>query len=478
MSQPPSTSESEERLTSGSGLGPALARPFPSTGVAVSPLLGFAAATAAPASSDTSAGPALPPSRAGAAPLPGYPALAPTFSPFTADPQAALRLAWRVTLAAFATFMALLIGLPLARSWYVNSAIEPRLSAMMPIDGVVYVRRNGLGDWVTARPSENLAVGDVLRTAANARAFVTLFDQSTVLLYPNSTLRILRAEQGRFRPERRSIVLELSDGRARIGVAPPPHPQSSFFQVRTPNAAVHLVEGSYTIDAENRQTQVSTRLGEATAYASGGSAAARSGQRLVVQPGQAPQGALPARRDLLVNGFFTERVSSDRDGPLPAGWQARDTSELNPPGTISLATIPGAVSFQRAGRGHGETVLAQTLDADLWDYEKVTLSATVRVLSHSLSGGGWRGSEYPLMIRVIYRDANGGINPWYHGFYLQNDDGNPVPDGELLPSTDWYHYELNLLSLTPRPLRIQRVEVAALGWDYSSAISEIHIWAE
>jgi ferric-dicitrate binding protein FerR (iron transport regulator) len=474
----PEPSNPAEYPAPGSEAGPARPWPFPRAGATVSPGLGLATATSAPASTDAPARPALAPGPAVSASLPGYPALTPTFSPFTADPQAALRLAWRVMLAAFATFMALLIGIPLARSWYVNSAIEPQSSAMRPIDGVVYIRRNGLGDWVAARPSETLAVGDVLRTAANARAFITLFDQSTVLLYPNSTMRILRAEQGRFRPERRSIVLELSDGWARIGVSPPPDPQSAFFQVRTPTAAVHLAEGSYSINTENQQTQVSTRLGEATAYTSGGSAAARSGQRLVIQPGQAPQGALPARRDLLANGLFTARVSSDRNGLLPAGWQARDTSELNPPGVISLTTIPGAVSFQRTGRGHGETVLAQTLDADLWDYEKVTLSATVRVLSHSLGGGGWRGSEYPLMLRVIYRDANGGINPWYHGFYLQNEDGNPVPDGEQLPSTDWYHFELNLLSLTPRPLRIQRVEVAALGWDYSSAISEIHIWAE
>jgi hypothetical protein len=99
-------------------------------------------------------------------------------------------------------------------------------------------------------------------------------------------------------------------------------------------------------------------------------------------------------------------------------------------------------------------------------------------MSHSLSGGGWAGTEYPLMLRVIYRDATGGKQPWYHGFYLQNDGGYPVVNGERLESTDWRHVEVDLLALIPRPWRIERVEVVASGWDYVSAVREVHLWAE
>jgi hypothetical protein len=402
-----------------------------------------------------------------------YPPLIPTFSTYTASAPAAVRLTWRATIAASALLAVLVVGGPALRRWYVGSAVESRPAQMTSIDGVVFVRRQGTGDWLMAKPDERVDPGDVLRTAANARAFVRLFDQSTVLLYPSSTIQVLRAEQGRFHRERGTVVLDLSGGRARVGVAPAPESGSTFFQLRTPQASMHLQEGSYSADVTDQASQVSVRIGEATAHAAAGSASAGQGQRLVVSGGRAPVGGLPARRDLVENALFAAK-----DGASPAGWTVRDLSEQPPEGTVSMAKIPGAITFERTGSGHGETLIAQSLDVDLWDFEKLTLTANVRVLSHSLSGGGWQGREFPLMLRVIYRDAAGGQTSWYRGFYLQNPDGYPVIDGQRLPSTDWQHVEVNLLELVPRPWRIVRVEVVATGWDYTSAVGEFHLWAE
>lgn len=379
-----------------------------------------------------------------------------------------------MTLAACTALALLVVGTPIVRRWYVGTAVESRPAQMASIDGgVVFVRRQGAGDWLMARPDERVEPGDVLRTAANARAFVKLFDHSTVLLYPASTLQILRAEQGRFHRERAALVLDVSQGRARIGVAPPQESGTLFFQLRTPKVEIHLDEGSYSVDTTNDVSQVSVRIGEATAHTAGGTANARAGQRLVVQGDRAPVGNLPARRDLIENGLF-----SQKDSATPAGWTTRDLSEQPPDGTISSTTIPGAITFERHGQGHGETLISQQLDMDLWDFEKLTLSANVRVLQHSLSGGGWQGREFPLMLRVIYRDNTGGLIPWYRGFYLNNPDELPVIDGQRLPSTDWQRVDVNLLELAPRPWRIARVEVVAMGWDYVSAVGEIHLWAE
>ncbi|MBI3974749.1 MAG: FecR domain-containing protein [Chloroflexi bacterium] len=402
-----------------------------------------------------------------------YTPVVPTFSPYTSSSESAVRLAWRVTLAAFILFVVLVVGVPLAGNWYVNAAIEPRSSEVTPIDGVVFVQRRGGGDWLMANPDERIAPGDALRTAPNARAFVDLFDHSTILLYPDSTLRILRAERGRFRAERSVLVLDLMQGRARIGVAPPPDDGAAFIQLRTPNSQVHLSEGSYSADFGKGTTQVAVRLGEATAYSSHGAAVAKPGQRLLVDAAQPPLGGLPARRDLVENGLFAQR-----DGTLPAGWLFRDRSEQDPPGTIAWSSTAGTVTFERAGGGHGETLISQQLDVDLWDFDKVLLSAKLRVLDHTLSGGGWQGTEYPLLLRVVYRDAQGNVTTWYRGFYLHNQDGYPVRDGELLASTDWHRVDIDLLSLVPRPWRIQRIDVAAMGWNYTSAIGELRVWAE
>jgi len=409
-----------------------------------------------------------------------YAPLVPTFSPHTADAHAAIRLAWRAVLGATALLVAFLIGGPLARSWYVGTAIEPRSAEATSIDGIVYLRRQGAREWTTAGSEVTVQPGDTLRTAANARAFVELFDHSTVLVYPSSTLRVLRAEQGLFLPEKSTIVLDLSNGRARIGVAPHADGTTAFFQVRTPHSSVHLTEGSFSADVGGDTTQVRVRRGDATAYALQdtstpvrSTATAKAGQRLVVRADQEPLGGQPMRADLLVNG----RLSSPAGREI-TGWVQLDLSEREPEGKISLTETPGAVTFTRTGQGHGETLLSQQLDTDLWDFERVVLSADLQVVSHSLSGGGWQGTEFPLMLRVIYRDDTGGKHAWYRGFYTHNEDGYPVVNGDPVEPSSWHHVDIDLLALLPRPWRIERVEVVASGWDYASAVREVHLWTE
>ena len=387
-------------------------------------------------------------------------------------------------LGAAIALMVVVVGTPLLRSWYVNSATEPRSAGLTSIDGIVFIRRDGAREWQPAGPDTRLEPGDSLRTAANARAFVQLFDQSTVLVYPSSTLRVLRAEQGRFRPERATLMLELANGRARLGIAPPADPGVAFVQLRTPHAEVHLEEGSYTTDVARDQTEVRVRRGDATAYAVGDEAdaapagprafaSAKAGQRLALRTGRPPLSAQPLRGDLLENGFFAERSGADL-----SAWVKVDSSEEEPAGEIALGEIPGAVTFKRTGRGHGETLISQQLDVDLWDYERLILTADFRVLSHTLSGGGWLGTEYPLMLRVHYRDATGGKLTYYRGFFLHNQDNYPVQNGVRLASTDWQRVEFDLLAANPRPWKIETVQVVAQGWDYHSAVREVHLWAE
>src|SRR5688572_20184781 len=103
--------------------------------------------------------------RLGAAPR--YAPLVPTFSPYTAEAGAAVRLAWRLTVCAALLLVAIVVGVPLLRGWYVNSATEPRTAHLTTIDGVVFVRRDGARDWQPAAPDTRLEPGDSLRTAAN-----------------------------------------------------------------------------------------------------------------------------------------------------------------------------------------------------------------------------------------------------------------------------------------------------------------------
>ena len=106
--------------------------------------------------------------------------------------------------------------------------------------------------------------------------------------------------------------------------------------------------------------------------------------------------------------------------------------------------------------------------------------ATVKVRHQSLSGGGYLSSEYPLMIRLTYRDVYDSEAEWVQGFYYENRLGGPTTYGLQIPQDSWYLYESgNLLENLPiRPYKLVRLRVYASGWDYESLLSDINLVVE
>jgi len=203
-------------------------------------------------------------------------------------------------------------------------------------------------------------------------------------------------------------------------------------------------------------------------------------QRTSMALNHPPEPAMDVARNLVVNGDFA-------DG-LGAPWrvfndQGTDGGEVD--GTAEMVEDEGrtAVRFVRTG-GHGnhcETVLEQTIDAQLPDaVTSLTVHATVKVRYQSLGGGGYLSSEYPLMIRLTYRDVYDSETEWIQGFYYQNTAGNPTTYGEEIPRDTWHYFESeNLLESLPiRPYKIMRLRVYASGWDYESLISDIALIEE
>ena len=321
-----------------------------------------------------------------------------------------MRVAWRITLGTFLLLVVLVVGVPLTRNWYVNAAVEPREARIRAIDGVVFLRRQGIGDWLAVSSDDKVAQGDVLRTAENARAFITLFDNSTVLLYPASTLRILRAEQGRFRGDKRSVILELSQGRARMG-SPRARAGTAFFQLRSPQAEVHLEEGSYLgrrlarrepdrHPNRGRHRPHRRRLGgrpRRTAPARSGDRGADGGPAVRARPGR-ERAVQPARRQPARRlRRCTSSQTSRRKGPSPSTpGRARSRSGASAPPT------PRRPSRRRSTPTCGTS--------------RRWCSAPRSASSATPSpAAGWFGTEYPIMIRLQYRDAQGQLIPWSRG---------------------------------------------------------------
>jgi hypothetical protein len=192
-----------------------------------------------------------------------------------------------------------------------------------------------------------------------------------------------------------------------------------------------------------------------------------------------------AAQELLVNGDLSQEITCDPNQVGP--WrcysdQGGDGGNVN--GSVGVVTAGDrrAIQIRRTGseRNSSKTGISQWIDRDVSDFRTLNLYADVRVDSHDLSGGGYLSTEYPLIIRINYRDVNGGQWDYVRGFYVQNDTNNPTINGEPVPAGQWIPFDSSnlLASLPVRPFRILSIEIYASGWDYESYITNVRLKAE
>ena len=127
---------------------------------------------------------------------------------------------------------------------------------------------------------------------------------------------------------------------------------------------------------------------------------------------------------------------------------------------------------------HNETGVVQELNADVSVYPEVILSGLVKVRAASLSGGGYLGTEYPLMVRLRYRDAAGNGQTWYQGFYYQNSERRPVERGALVAPDTWTRFQLDLTQLPERPWFLYAIEVLGAGHNFDAAVTDLQLVAQ
>jgi hypothetical protein len=196
--------------------------------------------------------------------------------------------------------------------------------------------------------------------------------------------------------------------------------------------------------------------------------------------GSPPTAPTGVAKNLVVNGDLADGLS--------VGWrvfndQGTDGGEVDGKAEMVVDEGRRAIHFARSGAhgNHCETAIEQTLDRQLPDpVTSLELRATVKVRYQGLSGGGYLSSEFPLMIRLTYRDVYDSEAEWVQGFYYQNTENNPTMYGLEIPRNQWYLFESeNLLETLPiRPYKIIRVRVYASGWDYDSLVSDVSLIVE
>ncbi len=396
------------------------------------------------------------------------------------------RIAWLVILSAFGVFLALCVIVPVGARYYLEHSTAAQPATLEVIGGTVRVHESGGAAPLAVTKSLPLAEGSAIETDENSRGIITFFDGSTAILFPGTqiTLRAMRVSIFPWGVEPITLRVEQTRGRIRVGVATPmPRGDGKLparvFQVSTPHLVTKLTEGSYTVEVTADLSQVTVRDGTATVSARERAVQVGRGKRTVVRAGEAPLDPLPLAQDIIVNGDFMD--------PLVRGWNVLRESASDsaiPAGMVTQTTLGDrrVVQIERTNSNQTSAItgIVQQVNREVSDYRVLRLAADIRLHYQSLSGGGMLSSEYPIILRLKYRDQYGSEAEWVHGFYYQNVTHNPTANGELVPQDVWVPFESgNLMELAePRPFFITSLMIYASGWDYDAYVSSVRLIVE
>jgi len=343
--------------------------------------------------------------------------------------------------------------------------------------GVVVVVSPGSADQALLGSRSELGVGTVIsidRTSVSS-AELQLFDRSRLKILPGATLELTRMEIGRF-INQHSVVLDQTGGPIQYQTVGP-------IDVRVPSGQVQLsANGDFTVWIDGDISRVLVYAGEARVTSGGGQVTAGEGQRGEIDRlGQVKVDARPM--SLLPNGTFVNRAD---------GWQPHDHPNspldvngarfwVSGPDELGAASNALRVVRETSKKEHGQTGLKQRLENDVAGFRHLYLRAWVRVDYAELSGGGQFGSEYPMMLQVVYEGpAESSDYPWVVGFYYSNQEERPVPPGRavLWPHGVWQRYEVDLKQTQDDsnvPYFVRELGVMGQGHSYDARIAAIEL---
>lgn len=395
-------------------------------------------------------------------------------------------VAWVVLLSAFAVFCVLAVTIPWAVLRYVEHSTAANHTEISTVSGISQVRERGQSIWLAVSGSRPVSAGSVIQTDTSGRSMLTVFDGNsefvlaTVHVFGSTQFTVEQSSTPRFsysgQPNR--VVISLAHGRLRLNPGPSPN-RDLDLRVLVPSGEVVVYDGSVALEVTADSAEVAVRGGRSLVRSTlkAEELVLETGERAVIVSDGSIHGPMESGRNLLTNGDFGAGLS--------LGWetyndQGGDGGTVN--GQALLLEDGGrrVLHLERLGdqSDHCETGVRQTLNRDVTDYVSLRIRADLRLLYQSLSGGGIQGSEFPVIIRLNYRDARGNLQWWYHGFFYENPSGFPTPNGEPIERNVWFAYESpNLMAAQGdlKPAYLESVQVYASGHDYQSQVADVQV---
>ena len=416
------------------------------------------------------------------------------------------RRAWRILMASVLCFGLIAGALGVGFVKYRASATRPRGGVVSSVLAGTQTQARGRQQafWHDIAVGSTISEGDTIRTGEDTRLRVLFFDETLVELSEKTELTFEQLRASQYLDRNATISLRQEAGK----VVVTPSKDSPFARVRvtvaTRGATVETRQPGTSfrtlivpgLTGESDRVDVSVLDGaEVTVTGAGQAVTVANGQQTVVRAGETPTPPAVKQSELLENGDF--KVGSAARGQVPARWEVyrddggdgnnnRATWELVPE-TVRGQPVT-AMRFVRTGGNTDSDLVGikQTVPlpyAELGEYDSVVLSADVKIVSQSLSGGGTLGSEYPLVFLVRYTTATNDPAEKGRAFYIQNDTRNPtetqtvkavqVKPGEWDGTLRW-----DLKQLYPAPFRLVSVLVYASGHDYDAYVTNLSIVAK
>lgn len=386
------------------------------------------------------------------------------------------RLAWLILWCSAFVFAGVVAGLIWGIGYYRDQAMTARTATLEVLGGTVLYQTEDAVRETVAQNKSTLQDGDRVRTTAEGGlALISLPDGSTVQLWPETQVQVKQLRTSTFNNNRSTFLLVQNGGHTRVAVAVPQTLERRF-EVQTPQGRTLLREGSYRVEVGPQGTEVAVSAGSATVSSKDESIELLHGERTIVAPNGHLAPRMAAARNLVRNGDFARGFGD---------WaQGSRNEEDGVPGQVSLVEQDGRYSVRMRRQGslskHGETFLQQVINRDVRDEQSLKLNMDVKVVSQTLSGGGVLGSEYPLMVKLRYRDAYGSESLVVRGFYVRNPENHPTTNGVQLPANQWSSVSIDLFddkAVQPRPAQLISLEIEGSGWDYESFVTSIQLIA-
>jgi hypothetical protein len=387
------------------------------------------------------------------------------------------RLTWLVLSIAFMLWLSLATTAALWGRSVVQYSTRPAPTTLDQISGVVLYREAGQRTEISAQQGMQLFDGDEVATSQGATASLQSFDGGMLTLYPEARLRVDAARVGRFNPGATEAAFSLLSGTMRISIPEEPE-QPHALRLAVAQATVTLSPGQYTVRVSPDATRISVWQGSVDAIVADAPLPVTAGHKIILNVTGSPSPrVVDVLEDVLLNGSFARSFESWDP------WEDREQGRPDVPGHLEIVPVAGGGEPVRALRitrtsqrdAHNETGLRQTVGRDVTGARAIRVEALVRVDHASLSGGGYIGSEYPLMLRVRARDRRGGEQTWVRGFYYANPESRPTPDGEQVPQGQWVQFAADLTERFAQAATIDSIEVYGAGHTFDASIGSIEL---